>query len=166
MTKILIITGSPRKGNSYAMVESFKKAAEGKGALVKIYDSVKMRNAKSDFKQLDEDLLSADGIVLASPVYWYTFPADIKAVIDHLYFPYIKGNTFKGKKAAMIACCEETTMETFNGINFSFDKTMELMEAEIVGKVEIPGVLDPNDIKNTDGEAQAARLADKFTSLL
>lgn len=159
---ILVITGSPRKGNSYAMVQSFKKAAEEKGAVVKIYDSVKRKNDAADFKELDEDLIKADGIVLAAPVYWYTFPAGIKAVIDHLYFPYVKGNTFKGKKVALIACCEETTMETFEGMNFAFDKTMELMEAEIVGKVEIPGVLNANDIKNTDGEAQAAKLADKF----
>lgn len=83
-------------------------------------------------------------------------------MIDHLYFPYCKGNTFKGKKTALIACCEEKKMETFEGMNFAFDKTMELMEAENVGKVEIPGVLNANDIKNTDGEAQAAKLAEKF----
>lgn len=162
MSKILIITGSPRKGNSYAMVESFRKAAEGKGATVKIYDSVKRKNNAADYKELDRDLIESDGIVLASPVYWYTFPADIKAVIDHLYFPYCKGNTFKGKKAALIACCEDTPMETFDGMNFAFDKTMELMEAEIVGKVEIPGVLNVGDIRKTDGEKQAAELAEKF----
>lgn len=162
MSKLLIITGSPRKGNSYAMVMAFKKAAEEKGAEVKIYDSVKRKNDAADYRELDQDLIDADGIVLAAPVYWYTFPADIKAVIDHFYFPYLKGNTFKGKKAALIACCEETTMETFTGINFAFDRTMELMEADIVGKVEIPGVLDAADIKKTDGEAQAAKLAEKF----
>lgn len=59
---ILVITGSPRKGNSYAMVQSFKKAAEEKGAVVKIYDSVKRKNDAADFKELDEDLIKADGI--------------------------------------------------------------------------------------------------------
>lgn len=162
MAKIVVITGSPRKGNSAAMVESFKKAAESRGAEVKIYDSVKRKNDAADFRELDQDLREADGVVLAAPVYWYTFPADIKAVVDHFYFPFVKGETFKGKKAALIACCEEKTPETFQGMNFAFDKTMELMEAEIVGKVEIPGVLDANDIKKTDGEALAARLADKF----
>lgn len=162
MSKIIVITGSPRKGNSYAMVQSFRQAAEAKGAEVKIYDSVKRKNDAADYKELDQDLIEADGVVLAAPVYWYTFPVDIKAVIDHLYFPYAKGNTFKGKKTALIACCEETTMETFDGMNFAFDKTMELMEAEIVGKVEVPGVLNVNDIRNTDGEAQAAALAEKF----
>lgn len=164
MSKILIITGSPRKGNSYAMVESFRNAAERKGAEVEIYDSVKSKKDAEDFKSLDKKMSEADGIVLATPVYWYTFPADIKAVIDHFYFPYIKGNTFKGKKTALIACCEDKPIETFTGINFAFDKTMALMEAEIVGKVEIPGVLNVNDIKSTDGEEQAAALAEKFVS--
>lgn len=162
MSKITIITGSPRKGNSYAMVQSFIKAAEAKGDEIYLYDAVKRKNNSADYKELDQKLIGADGIVLAAPVYWYTFPADIKAVIDHFYFPYCKGNTFKGKKTALIACCEEKPMETFDGMNFAFDKTMELMEAEIVGKVLIPGVLDPNDIKNTDGEAQAAKLAELF----
>lgn len=162
MSKILIITGSPRKGNSFAMVESFRKAAEERGAKVKIYDSVKKKNDSQDFKELDQDLIDANAIILATPVYWYTFPADIKKVIDHLYFPYVKGHTFKGKKVGLIACCEDQPMETFIGINFSFDKTMELMEADIVGKVEIPGVLDIGDIKKTDGEARAAKFAELF----
>lgn len=162
MSTILIVTGSPRKGNSYAMAESFKKAAEEKGATVSVYDAVKRKNDAEDYRELDELLTQADGIVLACPVYWYTFPADIKAVIDHLYFPYIKGNTFKGKKAALLACCEETTMSTFTGINFAFDRTMELMQAENIGKVEVPGVGGPEDIKKTDGEVRAAKLAEKF----
>lgn len=162
MSKVVIITGSPRKGNSYAMVESFAGAVETKGGEVYRYDAVKRKNNAADYKELDTKLDDADGVILAAPVYWYTFPADIKAVIDHFYFPYVKGKTFKGKKAALIACCEEKPMETFTGMEFAFDKTMELMEADIVGKVMIPGVLDPNDIKNTDGEAQAAKLAELF----
>ncbi len=53
-------------------------------------------------------------------------------------------------------------METFDGINFAFDKTFELMKANIVGKVEITGVKEEGEIKNTDGEARAARLAELF----
>lgn len=162
MSKIVIITGSPRKGNSWAMVESFSQAIEKKGGEVYRYDAVKRPKDAADYQELDEKLMAADGVVLAAPVYWYTFPADIKAVIDHFYFPYIKGQTFKGKKTALIACCEENSLETFKGMEFAFDKTMELMQAQIVGKVLVPGVLNATDIKNTDGEARAAKLAELF----
>lgn len=44
----------------------------------------------------------------------------------------------------------------------AFDKTMELMEADIGGKAEIPGVLNVGDIDKADGKAQAAKLDEKF----
>lgn len=160
--KILIITGSPRKGNSYSMVESFSRAAQASGVKVTRYDAAQKKNDNEDFKKLDEDMLAADGIVLATPVYWYTFPAKIKAVIDHFYPFFLKGHTFKGKKCALIACCEEESMETFTGLEFSFDRTIALMEGSIVGKVLIPGVSEAEDIKKTDGEMKAAELTKQF----
>ena len=100
--------------------------------------------------------------MIASPVYWYTFPAQIKAVIDRWFSLYVAGKNFSGKKVVLLSCCEEESEETFSGICFSFEKTMALMKAEIVGEVLIPKVYDVGEIKNTNGEEQARELARKF----
>ena len=179
MNKIVILKASPRKnGNSNALAAAFAEEAKKAGASVTEYDTANMKIAgcrgcygcmtkgecvfRDDFDKIAEDLRDADGIVIASPVYWYTFPAQIKAVIDRWFSLCVTGKDFSSKKAALLSCCEEETEETFDGIRFSFEKTMALMKAEIVGEVLIPKVSDVGEIKNTDGEKQARKLAGKF----
>ena len=179
-SKLVVITGSLRKGsNSVAMAEAFAAAARAKGLEVVLIDAARLDigpchacnscystgracTFDDDFNKMADALVQADGIVLACPVYWYTFPAKVKALIDKLYALYVAGRRFTGKRCALISCCADSGMETFDGLNIAFDKSFELMGAQIVGKVEIPGVREPGDIHRTDGEAQAARLAELF----
>ena len=72
------------------------------------------------------------------------------------------GNDFSDKKAVLLSCYEEKTAEIFDGIRFSFEKTMAPMKVEIVGEFLIPKISDVGEIKNTDGEEQARKLARKF----
>jgi len=178
--KIILITGSARKdSNSVIMADSFAAAAKVKGFEISRIDATKLEigvchacntcysvgkacTFDDDFNKIADDLVNADGIVVACPVYWYTFPAKVKALIDKFYALYVGGHMFTGKKCALISCCEDKEMEAFDGINFAFDKTFTLMGAEIVGKVEITGVNDAGAIKNTDGEVQAAKLSELF----
>lgn len=178
--KIILITGSARKNsNSIAMANSFETAAKEKGLDIIRIDATKLEigvchacntcysvgracTYNDDFNKIAGELINADGIVVACPVYWYTFPAKVKALIDKFYALYMGGNTFSGKKCALISCCEEKEVETFEGINFAFDKSFGLMGAQIVGKVEITGVNDEGAIRNTDGELQAAKLSELF----
>lgn len=178
--QIVVITGSLRKGsNSVAMAEAFAAAARDKGLAVTMIDAARLAigpchacdscystgrpcTFDDDFNTVADTLVKADGIVLACPVYWYTFPAAVKALIDKLYALYAAGHRFTDKRCALISCCADSEMETFDGINIAFDKSFALMGAQIVGKVEIPGVLEAGDIHKTDGEARAARLADLF----
>ncbi len=179
MNKIVILKASPRKnGNSNALAAAFAEEAKKAGAFVTEYDTANMKVGgcrgcygcmtkgecvfRDDFDKIAEDLRDADGIVIASPVYWYTFPAQIKAVIDRCFSLCVTGKDFSGKKAALLSCCEEETEETFDGIRFSFEKTMALMKAEIAGEILIPKVSDVGEIRNTDGEEQARELARKF----
>ena len=179
MSKIVILKASPRKnGNSNSLAAAFAEEAQRAGAFIAEYDTANMKVAgcrgcygcmkkgecifRDDFDKIAEDLRDADGIVIASPVYWYTFPAQIKAVMDRWFSLCVTGKDFSGKKAALLSCCEEETEETFAGIRIAFEKTMALMKAEIVGEVLIPKVSDVGEIKNTDGEEQARELARKF----
>ena len=169
MKKIVILKASPRKnGNSNVLADAFAEEAKRSGASIAEYEVTNMKIGgcrgcygcmkkggcvfQDDFEKVAETLRSADGIVIASPVYWYTFPSQIKAVIDRWFSLYAVGKDFSGKKSALLCCCEEETKETFAGICFSFEKTMTLLKAEIVGEVLIPKVSDVGEIKNTNGE--------------
>ena len=177
MGKIVILTGSPRrKGNTFAMVDRFKEAAESKGHTITQFDTAFMRVAgcrgcdkcysregaciyRHEFNKVVGPLLDADFILIAAPVYWYSFPAQVKAVIDHFYAFCVGGKDFKGKQCALVSCCAEDTLETFDGIRFAFEKTMGYLQCRIVDEILIPGVTAPGDIKRTDGEKRAAELA-------
>ena len=87
--KVLVITGSPRKnGNSFAMTESFIRAAEAKGHTVTRFDAAMMQVGgcracetcykagkpcffDDDFNRIAPAVLEADVLVFTMPVYWY-----------------------------------------------------------------------------------------------
>lgn len=96
---VLIISASPRKGgNSDTLCEQFKKGAEESGNQV---EKISLAELKIDYcsacyackkqghcvKQDDmtliaEKMRTADVIVLATPVYFYTMNAQMKTMID------------------------------------------------------------------------------------
>lgn len=99
MKKVLIISASPRKnGNSDLLCDEFARgAAEAGHAVEKIrlaekkvgycmgcYACRKLKRCvqNDDANELVEKMLSADVIVLATPVYFYSMDAQLKALID------------------------------------------------------------------------------------
>jgi len=100
MKKVLVLSGSPRKsGNSDLLCDEFMKGAKESGHEVeKIRVSEKkigFCNAcyycktsggecavKDDMAGILQKMIDADVIVLASPVYFYSINAQLKALID------------------------------------------------------------------------------------
>ncbi|MDE7281878.1 MAG: flavodoxin family protein [Ruminiclostridium sp.] len=180
MSKIVVITGSPRKkGNSFAMTEAFIKAAEEKGHTVTRFDAAlknvggcracetcfktgKACSFDDDFNTIAPAILEADGVVFTMPVYWYSIPAQVKGVIDRLFSFVVGGKDIAGKKCGIIACCEENDMTVLDGVRVPIERSAALIKWDMVGEVLIPGVLNVGDIDKTDGCKQAAELADKF----
>lgn len=97
--KVLILSGSPRKdGNSDLLCNEFMKGAENAGNSVeKIRVSEKnigycracyackgtgTCTIKDDMAEVLQKIIDADVIVLASPVYFYSIDAQLKALID------------------------------------------------------------------------------------
>lgn len=178
--KIVVITGSPRKnGNSFAMTESFIKAAEEKGHTVTRFDAAmkkvggchacetcfktgKACSFDDDFNTIAPAILEADAVVFTMPVYWYSIPAQIKSVIDKLFSFCVAGKDIAGKECALITCCEEHDMSVMDGVRIPIERSAALLNWKMVGEVLIPGVLNAGAIDGTDGCAQAAALVDKF----
>lgn len=178
--KIVVITGSPRKGgNSFAMADAFIQKAESLGHTVTRFDAA-MKNVggchacetcfstgkacsfDDDFNTIAPAILEADAVVFATPVYWYSIPAQIKGVIDKLYSFCAAGKDIAGKKCAIIACCEEHDATVLDGVRVPIERSAALLKWEMAGEVLITGVLNKGDIDNTDGCAQAAALAEKI----
>lgn len=100
MKKILVLSGSPRKGgNSDLLCDEFMKGAvESGNTVVKI--NVAQKNispcsacyycrdhagecvCKDDMAEILQNIIDADVLVVASPVYFYSISAQLKAVID------------------------------------------------------------------------------------
>lgn len=104
--KILVFNGSPRNdSNSSAMIEAFKKGAEGNGNEVTVCDVAKMKIAgclaceychtkgegaciqKDDMQEVFPLLAEADAIVFASPIYYMNISGQLQSVISRFYAP-------------------------------------------------------------------------------
>ncbi len=118
--KILVFSGSPRaKGKTAQMVAAFKEGAEGAGHEVVVCDVAKMKIAgclaceychtkgegkcvqQDDMQKIYPDLYSADAILFASPIYYFTMTAQIEDAIQRFY---PAGTIDNIKKYAAILC--------------------------------------------------------------
>ena len=108
MKKVLILAGSPRKnGNSAALCQEFAKGANESGNEVElIYVSDKKIGycgacyyckdhdgvciIKDDMAEILAKMNASDIIVMASPVYFYSIDAQMKALIDRTVAQWLK----------------------------------------------------------------------------
>ncbi|MEX2016986.1 MAG: flavodoxin family protein [Candidatus Pacearchaeota archaeon] len=115
---ILGINGSPNKnGLCTNLLKKSLKVAEKYGAKTKIIHLVDIerkfysgslgKKPQKDFKPIAKEVLNADGLVLATPVYWMNMSSLMKEFIDELTFLEIDNFKMEGKVAGFIATCEE-----------------------------------------------------------
>lgn len=168
--QVLILSGSPRKnGNSDLLCDEFMRGAQESGNSVK-----KIRVAeknigycracyacknggvcviKDDMAEVLQDMIDADVIVLASPVYFYSVDAQLKALIDRTVarwtevenkeFYYIM-TAADGEESAM-----ETTLACFRGYADCVEGAREM------GVIYGTGVYEKGEIKNSACMKQA-----------
>lgn len=119
---ILALSASPRKkGNSDILCDHVIAGAKAAGARVEKYYLVDMDIkpclacgacqahhdghcvAQDDMQKLYPLIESCDGIILASPIYFFTISAQLKLFIDRLY-PYAAGDGLKLGAKRAVAC--------------------------------------------------------------
>ncbi|MBQ1460207.1 MAG: flavodoxin family protein [Oscillospiraceae bacterium] len=112
--KILVLNGSPHPdGATSDMVNAFARGAESKGHEVRILhvarknirgcmDCGHCRNRekgvcaqKDDMQEIYPEILSADMVVFASPIYYFTLSAQLQAAIQRTYAIDIPANVSK-----------------------------------------------------------------------
>lgn len=170
MKKVLILSGSPRKnGNSDLLCDEFMKGAAEAGHQVE-----KIRVAdknigycracyackgtgicaiKDDMAEVLQKMIDADVLVLASPVYFYSIDAQLKAFIDRSVARWleVKDKEFyyimtaaDEEKASM-----ETTLACFRGYADCVEGAKEM------GVVYGTGVYEKGKVKDTKAMQEA-----------
>jgi multimeric flavodoxin WrbA len=121
MVKLLGIVGSPRKGgNTEVILDEILKAGEAEGAeteLIHLIDfDLKPCDAcrtcfenkncviRDDVEKIFQKMEEADGIIVGSPVYFFTINAQTKTFIDRVgYLHLARGKPFRNKVGGAVA---------------------------------------------------------------
>ena len=126
--KILAIVGSPRlKGNTnylvdQALEEASKLAVDTEKIILGQYEvnpclghddcaSFESCLQKDDASWILDRFREADGVILATPVYYYNVSAQMKAFIDRNYFLYRHDQKYKLRAVGIIVVADEIGIE-------------------------------------------------------
>lgn len=153
--KILVLTGSPRKnGNSNTLADSFIKGATEAGHEVVRFDSA-FKNVhpciacnscgmdgpcvfKDDFEFVRDNIVTADAVVFATPMYYFGVSAQLKAVIDRFYA--INGKIHRPKKAVLLMTYANTAASQAKPIESHYKVLLDYLGWQDVGQVIASGV--------------------------
>ena len=173
---ILVLTGSPRKdGNSDKLADAFIAGAQQAGhttvkfttADKNIKGCIDCRTCFSkgsacsipdDFAQLAPLLEKADMIVFSTPLYWFTFPVQLKAAIDKFYSFIIGKRPLQVKECVLLVCGGDTDLHSFDGVVTSYKLIADFLKWKDSGIIIVTGLHDKDEILKTDGLQRAEAL--------
>ena len=154
--KLLIIAGSPRiKGNSTVLALQAAQAARTAKIEVELLHLSRMKISpcygcdrcregktfcilKDDMQSVYPKLLEADALLLASPVYFYFYSAQLKTFVDRWYGLWHNRPDFlKAKPVGLILTHEDANLEVSGGIHAvrSLQSTVEYVGGRFIGVV-------------------------------
>ena len=111
---------------------------------------------KDDMPVIYEKMSQADMLVIASPVYFYSISAQLKAVIDRFHNPI--RDSFNIKKMALLLVGAASLPELFDAILTEYKLCLNFFKLEDAGHVLVRKVNNKGDIKNTDALNEAYAL--------
>ncbi|MDR0649553.1 MAG: flavodoxin family protein [Synergistaceae bacterium] len=178
MYKITTLLGSPRRnGNSEQLAAAFAKGATDSGHAVRIIRVHTLRIGgcidcrrcwmngthcflHDDMAEIYSALDTSDVFVFAVPLYFYSWPAQIKPVWDRL-LPYFSPDAkadIRGKRAVLLAVAGDESPSCFDGLRKSFDLACGFCKLDIAGEIYANGVYAVGDISSGDWLSKAEAL--------
>lgn len=173
---ILVLTGSPRNGgNTDQLADAFIAGAQWAGHTVTKYATAD-KNIKGcmdckacfanggvcvipdDFPTLAPLMEQADMVVFATPLYWFSFPAQLKATIDRFYSLFLGNRALSEKECALIAGCGDEDETAFAGMIKSYQLIAGFLKWRDQGMVLVPGLHDKDAVLSTEGLEKAEML--------
>jgi len=159
MKTMLGVVGSPRlNGNTHILVSKILEGAKdagGKAELLLLRDlhikdcdgchacwKGKPCSKKDDMNGIYPKIIESDVIVFGTPVYWYGPTAVMKAFLDRFVYFNSPGTreTIRGKAAVLAIPFEEENPEAADLLVRMFEKSLDYLEIDLVGKILVPGV--------------------------
>ncbi|MCU0507356.1 MAG: flavodoxin family protein [Anaerolineae bacterium] len=182
--QILTLLGSPRKhGNTEAVLRRFEAKAVDAGHHVTRVDVAELEIAgclgcdccQSLLEDLDcaqsddtegvlRQIIAADLTVYAAPVYCWSVPAQMKALIDRHYCMVkwqggeVAVALMRGKRAALLLTCGGEAATNVDLTFPLFERQMEYMQAEVAGLYALDNCIGVKE-DAARAEELAARMA-------
>ena len=172
--KVLILSGSPRKGgNSDILCGEFARGARENGSEVEIIRVAAKKIApcsgcyfcrahggkcahQDDMTEVLQKMIDADVIVMASPVYFYSIDAQMKAVIDRTLARWLEVKNKDFYYIVTLAdedtASAETTLACLRGYAACVSGARE--KGVLIGS----GVYEPGKVKNTPAMNRAYQM--------
>ena len=181
--KIVGINASPREeSNTRIAIQAALEEAEIKGATVEIFDVTKMNitpcqgdNAckanggkcviDDEMQDIYDAINEADGVILATPIYWADVSAQLKLIIDRMYAYYMmpSADQLKGKKIGIITSQGAPGEETFVDARITALKCFQSLGFEIVADEGFTENNEPGAIKDKPDDLKRAKaMGDKI----
>lgn len=175
--KVLILSGSPRKGgNSDILCDEFMKGAEESGNTVEKIRVAEKKIGycrgcyackrtgicaiKDDMAEILQKMIDADVIVLASPVYFYSIDAQLKAVIDRTVARWLE---VKNKEFYYIMTAADGEKESLETTLACFRGYADCVEgAKEIGVIYGTGVYEKGEVKATKAMKEAYEMGLKL----
>jgi multimeric flavodoxin WrbA len=181
--KVLGLFGSPRRGgNTDLLLEEMLKGAEEAGAHIE-----RIRISGLEFSPciechgcddtgecvLDDDmgkvysqLLKADCIILASPIFFYGVTAWAKSLIDRVQSLWVRKYRLKslpgrGRRGFFISVGATKGARLFDGATLTVKYFFDAIGADFAGQLFFKGIEDKGDIRNHPNALQEAFEAGK-----
>lgn len=171
---ILVLVGSPRKGgNTDFLADAFMEGALENGHTV---EKITLQNhaingclgcdhcarnhgvciQKDDMQHIYDKISWADVVVLATPLYFFGFSAQIKAVIDRFYA--LPSGDLPRKQAILLAAYGSQDVREIDLLVAQYKMTASALNWENAGVISAKGVLGKGDIFHHPSLAAAKEL--------
>ncbi len=177
--KIMVLNGSPHKeGTTVHLLERFITGAKEAGnkivrfdtAFLKVHPCMACNHCGNgdrpcvfadDMMRIYPELETADGVVLASPIYYFGLTAQLKSVIDRFY-GIDKKLLAKPKKSVLITCAADPDREVFRGIIGTYERMLHYLPWEDCGRILAAGCADPEALNRTKYLEEAYHIGEQL----
>ncbi len=183
--KVLGIMGSPRvKGNTDLLVDEALKGAQSEHAETEkiVIDKLKITPCREyygcfkdgncvirdDMDALYPKLLEADGIIIASPIFFYGVTAQLKALIDRSQALWARRNVLhnlpaKPRKGVFIGVGATRGPRLFDGALLTVKYFFKAFDVAYTGELLVRGVDERGEVKtHPEALSQAFALGKKL----
>jgi multimeric flavodoxin WrbA len=168
--KITVLLGSPRRnGNSETLAVSFAEGAAKAGYKAQMIRTTGLKIGgcidcgrcwtnrthcflNDDMKEVYASIDKSNVITFATPLYFYSWPTQIKPVWDRL-LPYFSKNSkvdVSGRRAVLLATAGDSDDRCFDGLEKSFELACNYAKWQIAGELLVPGVHEATAVSSKE----------------